>query len=499
MSQRKSEQNLYNEAVFRLLTCNFNKSMNRLIIHNNLTGKKEIFVPIQENRIHVYVCGMTVYDYCHLGHARVMVGFDAIIRYLRYRGYEVKYVRNITDIDDKIIQRANELGESIETLTNRFIGFMNEDLEALSIQKPDHEPRATDYVTEIINLISILMHRGFAYLAENGDVYYRTRKFEEYGKLSCSNLDDLIAGARVDVGEQKEDPIDFVLWKHSKANEPKWDSPWGEGRPGWHIECSAMSMDLLGNHFDIHGGGMDLLFPHHENEIAQSEAATGEKFVNYWMHNGYLQINAEKMSKSLKNFFTIREILDTDSDRERMGEVLRFFFLCSHYRSPLNYSEKNLENSKLGLRRIYVALQKAGQRGILAGSKFEDDIVIKFHSAMDDDFNTPEAIAVIFDCVRRLNRALEKNDRTRAERLCSTLYRITNALGLIALTPERFLGLEDKGEEIDRIQDLVKARAAARRERNWSKADQIRTELTELGVEIEDLADGTTNWRRIVV
>ena len=472
--------------------------MNRLVIHNNLTGNKENFIPIHDNQVHIYVCGMTVYDYCHLGHARVMIGFDAVIRYLRYRGFDVKYVRNITDIDDKIIQRANELGESIQELTDRFIGFMNEDLEALSTQKPDHEPRATDYITEIIDLISKLMDRGFAYLAENGDVYYRTRKFDEYGRLSGTNLDDLMAGARVEVGENKDDPIDFVLWKHSKPNEPKWNSPWGEGRPGWHIECSAMSMGLLGNHFDIHGGGMDLLFPHHENEIAQSEAATGEKFVNYWMHNGYLQINAEKMSKSLKNFFTIREILDADSDRKRMGEVLRFLFLSSHYRSPLNYSDKNLEKSKLGLRRIYVALQKAEQAGICAGNEFEQDIIVKFHAAMDDDFNTPDAIAVIFDCVRQLNRALEANDRTRAERLCSTLHRITSALGLIILTPSRYLGLEDAGEEIHRIQNLVAVRAAARRERNWSKADKIRTELSELGVEIEDLADGTTNWRRIL-
>ncbi len=471
--------------------------MNQLRIHNSFTGKKEVFIPIQDNRIHIYVCGMTVYDFCHLGHARVMVGFDAIVRYLRYRGYNVKYVRNITDIDDKIIQRANELGESTQTLTSRYIKFMNDDLDALLIDKPDHEPKATDYIVEIIDLITTLIDQGIAYLANNGDVYYRTRKFQNYGQLSGKKLDQLIAGARVELDDDKEDPLDFVLWKHSKPEEPKWESPWGQGRPGWHIECSAMSMGLLGNHFDIHGGGMDLLFPHHENEIAQSEAATGEKFVNYWLHNGYLQIDAEKMSKSLKNFFTIREILDLDSDRERMGEVLRFLFLSSHYRSPLNYSEHSLENSKVGLRRIYVALKKAEQAGVDAGSKYDDEIIERFHSAMDDDFNTPDSVAVIFDCVRKLNRSVKSNDLLTAKILLSTLHKITNAIGLIKLTPARFLGLEDEGEDIDRIRELIAIRETARRQRNWAQADQIRAKLVEKGVEIEDQPNGSTSWHKI--
>ena len=467
-----------------------------LSIYNSLTNRKEAFVPIEKNRIRIYVCGMTVYDFCHLGHARVMVVFDTIIRYLRYRGFDVTYVRNITDIDDKIIQRANELGESVQSLTNRYIDFMNEDLEALSILKPNFEPRATEFIPQIIEMISDLIKEGYAYPAANGDVYYRTRRFKNYGKLSGERLDDLRAGSRIAPDEAKDDVVDFVLWKSSKPNEPKWESPWGDGRPGWHIECSVMSTSLLGNHFDIHGGGMDLLFPHHENEIAQSEAATGEKFVNLWMHNGYLQINAEKMSKSLKNFLTIREVLETDSDRERIGEVLRFVFLTSQYRSPLNYSDESLENARMGLRRIYMSLHKAEQLSDEHSVEADDQFVGRFQDAMDDDFNTSDALAVIFDCVRELNRAVEAKNVKDAVVYRKTLLEIAGSLGLLSLTPVKFLGVESSGSDDGTIQNLIDQRVQARSEREWKRADRIREELASMGVEIEDRPDGTTTWRK---
>ena len=467
-----------------------------LSIYNSLTNRKEEFVPIEKNRIRIYVCGMTVYDFCHLGHARVMVVFDTIIRYLRYRGFDVTYVRNITDIDDKIIQRANELGESVQSLTNRYIDYMNEDLDALSILKPNFEPRATEFIPQIIEMISDLIKEGYAYPAVNGDVYYRTRRFKNYGELSGERLDDLRAGSRIAPDEAKDDVVDFVLWKSSKPNEPKWESPWGDGRPGWHIECSVMSTSLLGNHFDIHGGGMDLLFPHHENEIAQSEAATGEKFVNLWMHNGYLQINAEKMSKSLKNFLTIREVLETDSDRERIGEVLRFVFLTSQYRSPLNYSDESLENARMGLRRIYLSLHKAEQLSDEHSVETDDQFVGKFQAAMDDDFNTSDALAVIFDCVRELNRAVEAKNVKVATVYRKTLLEIAGSLGLLSLTPVRFLGVESSGSDDGTIQNLIDQRVQARSEREWKRADRIREELASMGVEIEDRPDGTTTWRK---
>ena len=467
-----------------------------LSIYNSLTNRKEEFVPIEKNRIRIYVCGMTVYDFCHLGHARVMVVFDTIVRYLRYRGFDVTYVRNITDIDDKIIQRANELGESVQSLTNRYIDYMNEDLEALSILKPNFEPRATEFIPQIIEMISDLIKEGYAYPAANGDVYYRTRRFKNYGELSGERLDDLRAGSRIAPDEAKDDVVDFVLWKSSKPNEPKWESPWGDGRPGWHIECSVMSTSLLGNHFDIHGGGMDLLFPHHENEIAQSEAATGEKFVNLWMHNGYLQINAEKMSKSLKNFLTIREVLGTDSDRERIGEVLRFVFLTSQYRSPLNYSDESLENARMGLRRIYLSLHKAEQLSDEHSVESDDQFVGRFQVAMDDDFNTSDALAVIFDCVRELNRAVEAKNVKVAAVYRKTLLEIAGSLGLLSLTPVRFLGVESSGSDDGTIQNLIDQRVQARSEREWKRADRIREELASMGVEIEDRPDGTTTWRK---
>ena len=468
-----------------------------LRIYNSLTRQKEDLVPIEHNRIRLYVCGMTVYDYCHLGHARVMVAFDTAVRYLRYRGFDVTYVRNITDIDDKIIARANATGETIRSLTDRFIGFMNEDLEALSILKPDHEPRATEFIPQIIEMVSGLIERGYAYAAENGDVYYRTREFANYGQLSGKRIDELRAGARVEPGEAKDDPLDFVLWKNSKSGDPAWDSPWGSGRPGWHIECSAMSTGLLGSHFDIHGGGMDLLFPHHENEIAQSESVTGGKFVNTWMHNGYLQIASEKMSKSLKNFLTIREILALDSDRQRIGEVLRFVFLSSHYRSPLNYSDSSLANARQALRRIYMALEKADKVHCCYSRELYTEFVEKFHNAMDDDFNTVDALAVIFDCIRELNRSHDSNSLEQLSRLRNTVYELAGSLGLLSLSPFRFLVGDEASEQAIEIQELIGQREQARKERQWSDADRIRDQLTAMGVELEDNSNGSTTWRLI--
>lgn len=370
-----------------------------LHIHNSLTGKKELFIPIEPGKIRMYVCGMTVYDYCHLGHARVMVVFDAVVRYLRALGYQVTYVRNITDIDDKIIKRAAENHEGIDALTARFIDAMHEDERALGALPPDIEPRATDSIPEIISLTQTLINKSYAYVAANGDVYYDVSRFEHYGELSGKRLEDLRAGSRVEVDEAKDDPLDFVLWKAAKPGEPSWNSPWGPGRPGWHIECSAMSGHCLGDHFDIHGGGMDLKFPHHENEIAQSEGATGHKFVNVWMHNGFVQVNEEKMSKSLGNFFTVREVL-----KHYTPEIVRYFIIGSHYRGPLTYSTENLDNAKAALERFYMALrslpseQEAGIKGQ------ETEYEQRFSAAMDDDFNTPGALAVMFDLVRDINR-----------------------------------------------------------------------------------------------
>ncbi len=467
-----------------------------LLIYNSLTGQKEPFKPIDGNRVRIYVCGMTVYDYCHLGHARVMVGFDVIVRYLRFRGYDVKYVRNITDIDDKIINRANELGESTESLTARYIRYMHEDLEALQVQKPDHEPRATEYISQIVEMIATLIERGYAYCVSNGDVYYRVRKFNDYGKLSGTRLDELVAGARIEPDEIKDDPLDFVLWKGSKPDEPSWNSPWGRGRPGWHIECSAMSTSLLGDHFDIHGGGRDLLFPHHENEIAQSEAATDEGFVNVWMHNGYLEINSEKMSKSMQNFLTIREILAQDTNPVRMGEVLRFMFLLSHYRSPLNYSDRSLDNAMAALKRIYLAIHKAEQFGIQMTEAVDERFITRYQSVMDDDFNTPDALAVIFDCVRELNRAFDSQSEEMVRRIYRTLIVLTESLGIAGLNASNFLGVEGSASEDD-IRALVDRREHARRAKKWETADQLRRQLMELGVELEDRQDGTSTWRKI--
>jgi cysteinyl-tRNA synthetase len=466
-----------------------------LQIHNNLTKRKEPFTPIDPNNVRLYVCGMTVYDYCHLGHARVLVVFDVVNRYLRkvFGDQHVTYVRNITDIDDKIIQRANENGEAIDDLTNRFIEEMNADADALGVQRPDEEPRATRHMDEIISMIQALVDKGYAYQADasegKGDVYYDVGRFEGYGKLSGKNTDDLRAGSRVEIAEAKRDPLDFVLWKAAKPGEPSWDSPWGPGRPGWHIECSAMSTCCLGNHFDIHGGGLDLQFPHHENEIAQSEAATGEKFVNVWMHNGFVRIDEEKMSKSLGNFFTIREVLEKYDP-----EVVRYFILNSHYRSPLNYSDQHLDAARASLTTLYTAL-----RGIdLAEGADDSEYEQRFNAAMDEDFSTPEAIAVLFELAREINR-LRDSDATQAAQLGGLLKRLGGVLGLLQRAPDDFLqgGQKGAGEGIstDAIEALITKRLEARANKDWAESDRIRDELAALGIVLEDGAGGTT-WRR---
>ena len=457
-------------------------------IYNTLTRSKEALAPIRAGEIRMYVCGMTVYDYCHLGHARVLVAFDVVVRYLRSLGYDVTYVRNITDIDDKIINRANENGELVGALTKRFIDAMHEDERALLVLPPDREPRATDTIDEIIAMVSTLIEKGYAYVGDNKDVYYDVSRFEPYGLLSDKRTEDLRAGARVEVDEAKHDPLDFVLWKAAKPGEPSWDSPWGSGRPGWHIECSAMSSSCLGNHFDIHGGGMDLMFPHHENEIAQSQAATGEKFVNLWMHNGFVRVDEEKMSKSLGNFFTVREVLS----RYR-SEVVRYFLVASHYRSPLNYADQQLDNAQASLTRLYTAL-----RGLeVSKPDREDEYLTRFCEAMDDDFNTPEALAVLFELAHEINR-LRAGAPANANRLGARLKALGDVLGLLQGDPEAFLqalGI-DSGGELDRasIEAKIRARDDARADKDWAAADRIRDELKHLGVVLEDGADGTT-WR----
>jgi len=459
-----------------------------LQLFNNLTRKKEPFTPIEPGKVGMYVCGMTVYDYCHVGHARVLVVFDMIARYLRYSGYEVTYVRNITDIDDKIIRRANENGEAIDNLTGRFIEAMHEDAAALGVLPPDSEPRATTSMAGIIKMIQTLVEKGYAYAADNGDVYYDVSRFEGYGKLSGKKLEELRAGERVAVGEAKDDPLDFVLWKAAKPDEPSWDSPWGAGRPGWHIECSAMSTHCLGDHFDIHGGGLDLQFPHHENEIAQSEGATGCKFVNYWLHNGFVQIKEEKMSKSLGNFFILREVL-----KSYAPEVMRYFILASHYRSPLNYSDQNLDSARAALERFYTALRGVEMAQVSDGGEYET----RFRQAMDDDFNTAEALAVLFELANQLNKAKAENDQAQAAQLAGQLKYLGGVLGLLQDDPDAFLkgGAEEDGLGDNEIDALIEQRTAAKQEKNWAEADRIRDELQAQGIILEDGASGTT-WRR---
>ncbi len=461
-----------------------------LKLFNTLTRRKEKFVPIEPGKVRMYVCGMTVYDLCHLGHARVLVVFDVIVRHLRALGYEVTYVRNITDIDDKIILRARKNGETIESLTERYIAAMHEDADALGVLRPDFEPRATESMDDILKMIGELLDKGYAYQGENGDIYYSVSRFEHYGQLSGKKLEDLRAGARVDVDEDKRDSLDFVLWKAAKPGEPAWPSPWGEGRPGWHIECSAMSTECLGAHFDIHGGGMDLQFPHHENEIAQSEAATGEHFVNYWIHNGFVQVDKEKMSKSLGNFFTVREVL-----ARYQPEEVRYFILASHYRSPLNYSDDNLDKARGALQRLYTALRGSSPD---AGAGPVAEYVERFDAAMNDDFNTPEALAVLFDLARAINRARDAGD-PQLDALVATLRQLGGRLGLLQSDPDVYLrGETSDGDDSDDaiIDDLVAQRQAARERRDWAEADRIRDLLAGQGIELEDTAEGT-RWRRI--
>ncbi|HEY7760972.1 MAG TPA: cysteine--tRNA ligase [Burkholderiales bacterium] len=454
-----------------------------LHIHNSLTRQKQAFVPLQPGKVRMYVCGMTVYDYCHIGHARVMVVFDVVRRWLVNSGFEVTYVRNITDIDDRIIKRAQENGEPFQALTERFIRYMDEDVAALGVEKPDVEPRATQHVPDMLRIIETLMRKGLAYHAANGDVYYSVRGFEGYGKLSGKSLDDLRAGERVEVDPNKRDPMDFVLWKAAKPGEPTWQSPWGPGRPGWHIECSAMSEHFLGEHFDIHGGGQDLLFPHHENEIAQSEGAHGHAFVNYWVHNGFVRVDNEKMSKSLGNFFTIREVL-----AKYDPEVVRFFIVRAHYRSPLNYSDQHLEDARGGLTRLYTTLRDTpparAQR-----IDWSNPYAGRFRQAMDDDFNTAEATAVLFELASEVNR-------TRSSADAGLLRALAAILGLLERDPVAYLQGGSGGELTPAaIEALIAQRTAARKAKNFADADRIREELESKGVLLEDTSGGTI-WRR---
>lgn len=466
-----------------------NTNIDMLQIYNTLTGKKEKFVPITPGKVKIYVCGMTVYDYCHIGHARVLVVFDMVVRYLRASGYDVTYVRNITDIDDKIIQRANENGESIDTLTARFIDYMHEDAAALAIEPPDYEPRATEHIDQIIEQVSHLIENKHAYIADNHDVYFDVSSFAPYGKLSGKQPEELRAGARVEVEEAKDDPLDFVLWKAAKPDEPSWDSPWGAGRPGWHIECSAMSTHCLGNHFDIHGGGQDLQFPHHENEIAQSEGASAQKFVNTWMHNGFVRVDDEKMSKSLGNFFTVREVL-----QKYRPEEIRYFILSSHYRSPLNYSLDNLNEARSALHRLYTALKQVP----MEEAELDDDYMGKFMEVMDDDFNTARALAVMHDIVSELNRTDDKSS-SRAGVLANTLRHIGSIVGLLQADPDIYLksavGSTDDTLTDEQIETYIEHRNTARQEKNFAEADRIRELLEENGILLEDNPDGTS-WRR---
>ncbi|WP_058973082.1 cysteine--tRNA ligase [Type-D symbiont of Plautia stali] len=459
-----------------------------LKIYNTLSRQKEEFKPIHAGQIGMYVCGITVYDLCHIGHGRTFVAFDVVSRYLRYVGYQLKYVRNITDIDDKIIKRANENGESIETLTNRMIGEMHKDFDALGILPPDLEPRATRHIPEIIEMVERLIERKHAYVAANGDVMFDVLSDKGYGVLSRQDLDQLQAGARVEITEIKRNPMDFVLWKMSKPDEPAWNSPWGNGRPGWHIECSAMNCKQLGSHFDIHGGGSDLMFPHHENEVAQSTCAHDGDYVNYWMHSGMVMIDREKMSKSLGNFFTVRDVL-----KHYDAETVRYFLMSGHYRSQLNYGEDNLNQARAALERLYTALRHTDANATAAGG---EEFEARFRTAMDDDFNTPEAYSVFFDMAREVNR-LKTEDSATADALAAKLRQLANVLGILQQDPEQFLqsGAQVDDEEVAEIEHWVKTRADARAAKDWAQADVARDKLNELGVIVEDGPQGSS-WRR---
>lgn len=456
-----------------------------LTLFNTLTRKKQPFEPIQPGQVGMYVCGVTTYDYCHIGHARTYVAFDVVVRYLRKLGYRVNYVRNITDLDDKIIQRAAENGEAFHELTERFINEMHNDFDALNLIRPDIEPRVTDHMDDIIAMIQRLIDNGNAYEAGNGDVLFDVSTFSDYGKLSRQDLEQLQAGARVNVDAAKTDPLDFVLWKSAKAGEPSWSSPWGDGRPGWHIECSAMNKKHLGTTFDIHGGGSDLAFPHHENEIAQSCCANHSDYVNYWMHSGMVQVDNEKMSKSLGNFFTIRSVLERYD-----AETVRYFLLSSHYRSQLNYTQDNLDQAHAALERLYTALRDIEPQP--ANDSLRDNYWQRFQNAMDDDLNAPEAMSVLFDIARDINRH-RNSDTTKAAQLASVLLELADVMGLLQQKPEDFLQGAD--DDVAKIDALIAKRNQARADKDWAAADDARDELTRMGIVLEDGAEGT-RWRR---
>lgn len=459
-----------------------------LEIHNTLSRRKEIFQPMRPPEVRMYVCGLTVYDHMHIGHARMLVVFDMVSRWLRASGYKLTYVRNITDIDDKIIARAAESGEGVEQLTRRVIECVQQDERALGVLPPDSEPRATQSIEAMVKMVVELMEKGYAYQGTNGDVFYAVSKFKDYGRLSGKRIEDLRAGERVEVDSAKRDPLDFVLWKSAKPGEPSWPSPWGAGRPGWHIECSAMSTQALGNHFDIHGGGMDLQFPHHENEIAQSEAATGEHYANLWMHNGFVNVDDEKMSKSLGNFFTVRDVL-----KLYPAEVIRYFILASHYRSPVNYSDAQLDQARAGLGRLYIALRNMPA----ATAPKTSDYRAKFAAAMDDDLNTPAAISVLFDLAREVN-TLKDSKPAEAQALAALLKELGGLLGFLQSDPETYLqsgAAQGDGLPAEGVERLIAARKAARAAKDWKEADRLRVELDAAGIVIEDGAGGTT-WRR---
>ncbi len=458
-----------------------------LKVYNTLSGKKEIFKPIEEGKVGMYVCGNTVYDFCHIGHARAMISFDIISRFIRHLGYELNYVRNITDVDDKIIKRAQENNETTQTLTERMIAAQQEDELRLGNKMPNREPKATEFMQEIIDMVQVLIEKGFAYQGTSGDVYYRTTVFSEYGKLNNRKLEDMLAGARIDVEIAKEHPADFVLWKQTKEGEVFWPSPWGNGRPGWHIECSAMATNCLGSHFDIHGGGPDLKFPHHENEIAQSEAATGKQYVNYWMHCGAVRVNNEKMSKSLGNFFTVRDVL-----AEFNPEVVRYLMVSSQYRSAIDYSDQSLLEAKVALERLYTALRQQN----IASSYAPTNYTERFEEAMKDDFNTALAVSVLFELVRELNKA-KTEDQVKASELAAELLFLAELLGLLYQEPDYFLQNSTVSEGFDevRIQELIDERTQARKDKNFARSDEIRDELVSNGIELLDSREGTS-WTR---
>lgn len=461
-----------------------------LNIYDTLTQTKQEFKPIDEGKIRMYVCGITIYDYCHIGHARTFVSFDVITRYLRYSGYDLTYVRNITDIDDKIIARANANGEDFQDLTKRYTQIMHEDFAALGMAEPDIEPKATESITEIIEIIENLIAKGFAYQGEGGDVYYNVPKFDDYGKLSKQNLEALQAGDRVEVATDKNNSMDFVLWKMAKPNEPQWESPWGKGRPGWHIECSAMTKKCLGEHFDIHGGGSDLQFPHHENEIAQSEAANGCVYANTWIHTGMVQVDKVKMSKSLDNFFTIRDVL-----KKFRAETIRYFMISSQYRSQLSYGEDNLNAADSALERLYRALRDLNLSSL---PNVDDDNPYskQFKIAMDDDFNTPEAVAVLFDLAKAIN-IVKDEDINQAQKLAAILIKLSSILGILQQSPDEFLTASAGGktEDVELIESLIIERVTARENKDWNRADEIRDQFNQMGIIIED-KDGKSSWRR---